>query len=379
MDALERISCNNLSFHSLTIEERAKEFHQLIKNGTSIDSKQLSSELINTPVDGMSAVHVAILENKAEILRSFFPMGDFDLAWGDKSPRFLAAERGFEECLQALAIPHAKWDQPNGENSWTALHIASKNGYKDIVETLLGLGASPAVLSKDNKTALFLAAEAGHLECVHLLLMFGASINQMNGEKKETAIHIAAEKGHRKVVEQLLNHRCADSWQHYFNSLPLLDVVHVNARTKSGENCLDYARRSGDADLIKYLEEYLAYKPTPADLHRAVKKRMSDGEVSTQQLQVTGIFRDRVIKKEYGDIDTIARMLQVLIPDDLNTFIDGQTVLHLTQSNSFYTKLFIEHGADATLVSDKGETARVGGFLETVGISFVDKDKIYVK
>lgn len=68
------------------------------------------------------------------------------------------------------------------------LHIASRNGFRDIAELLLDHGIGPDIRASDGSTSLHWAAFQGHLPIVELLLERGASIDAQNGAG-ETALH----------------------------------------------------------------------------------------------------------------------------------------------------------------------------------------------
>ncbi|ESO86608.1 hypothetical protein LOTGIDRAFT_176002, partial [Lottia gigantea] len=62
-------------------------------------------------------------------------------------------------------------------NGLTALHLASKKGHVDIVETLLERGADIHAVTKRGNTALSMASLAGHLNVVKLLIANFAKLN----------------------------------------------------------------------------------------------------------------------------------------------------------------------------------------------------------
>jgi ankyrin repeat protein len=128
----------------------------------------------------------------------------------------------------------------------TALHIATRNGHKTVVDILLewransnklststdervgkspgfGLRGIETTREEEKRTPLHLAAEYGHEPVVNLLLERGANINELSTEsesfkrldlfhgsaesfkeKKRTALHLAAKNGHEAVVTLLL-------------------------------------------------------------------------------------------------------------------------------------------------------------------------------
>lgn len=84
----------------------------------------------------------------------------------------------------------------------TALHIASNDGFIDIVEILLSKGANPNIADKMGNTPLHLAALFGNLQIVTLLLNHGADINYTND--LGAPIHWAFELHHIHVISHLV-------------------------------------------------------------------------------------------------------------------------------------------------------------------------------
>src|SRR5262249_1439824 len=91
------------------------------------------------------------------------------------------------------------------DNNETPLHLAARNGHRDVVELLQSGGEE--VDAKDNagKTALHWASEGGHKDVVELLLSRGADVSEKDQWGK-TALYWASVRGDRDVVELLLSH-----------------------------------------------------------------------------------------------------------------------------------------------------------------------------
>lgn len=62
----------------------------------------------------------------------------------------------------------------------TALHVAARGGFEEIVNVLLEAGARVDVQSPNATTALMEAARAGHLNCVRILVNAGANVHTVD-------------------------------------------------------------------------------------------------------------------------------------------------------------------------------------------------------
>ena len=78
---------------------------------------------------------------------------------------------------------------------------AGKDGYKEIVDSLLAKGADVQVKNQSNgNTALFMAASWGHKEIVSSLLAKGADVS-IRCNEGDTALQKARKNGHMDVVK----------------------------------------------------------------------------------------------------------------------------------------------------------------------------------
>ena len=95
-----------------------------------------------------------------------------------------------------------------GLNDWTALHIASSEGFKDACEILLfqGEGTDIDARTSMKRTPLHLACLHGHLPIVKVLIREGADINTVDIENN-TSLHYACINGHISIVKWLLCRR----------------------------------------------------------------------------------------------------------------------------------------------------------------------------
>uniref|UniRef100_A0A668TNX0 Ankyrin 2a, neuronal n=1 Tax=Oreochromis aureus TaxID=47969 RepID=A0A668TNX0_OREAU len=89
------------------------------------------------------------------------------------------------------------------QNGLNALHLAAKEGHKELVEELLQRGASVDSSTKKGNTALHIASLAGQKEVVKLLVSRGADVNSQS-QNGFTPLYMAAQENHLEVVRYLL-------------------------------------------------------------------------------------------------------------------------------------------------------------------------------
>ena len=85
----------------------------------------------------------------------------------------------------------------------TALLLATRKDYKDVVELLLKHGANPNLKDDNGNTAIIEACMRSYTEIVKLLLSYKANPNVIN-EEEDTPISFAACRGNEEIVELLL-------------------------------------------------------------------------------------------------------------------------------------------------------------------------------
>ena len=113
-----------------------------------------------------------------------------------------AVKNGDLESVEDLIAEGADLDlEAKDDNDMTALMIAAKKGYTDIVSRLINSGANIDAKDRYNWTALFNAVDGGHAETVKLLIANGAAKNQKDfGELFVSAVF----KGNNEMVKAFL-------------------------------------------------------------------------------------------------------------------------------------------------------------------------------
>ena len=128
----------------------------------------------------------------------------------------------------------------------TALHVAARHGYRDIVDLLLSHSAYVAQPGADSHglgvQPLHLSAENGRVDTLRALLASGADPNatrEFCGKTGVTALHLAVMRGHMEVLTVLLEAGAA-----------------VDAADEDGATGLHVAARGGVVDAARLLLQH---------------------------------------------------------------------------------------------------------------------------
>lgn len=126
---------------------------------------------------------------------------------------FLVASRaGYKDVVQLLVDNGADVDDTGGSKV-SALYAASSNGHQDVAQLLLIRGANidhisdvhPVYTSSFRASALRTASSAGNIEMVRLLLDRGADVNASDAGEYGFPLHAAAIEGNTNVVQLLID------------------------------------------------------------------------------------------------------------------------------------------------------------------------------
>jgi len=175
------------------------------------------------------------------------------------TPLLQACHEGHLEVVKCL-IDHGCNLQATCRYGYTALHIASLNNHREIVELLLSL----QVIHIDQKgdegmTALHLACRKGNLEVVRLLLDYNTNI-EASTRHGITALHLAAKRGYASIVELLLK-----------------NGARINALCKESNTALHYACKYSHVDAAAVLLKY------DADLEIESKERLTPRRIAADK------------------------------------------------------------------------------------------------
>ena len=141
----------------------------------------------------MTPLHLACLNGRKDVVSVLLDRGANMEAQTEVSDssfdnnNFIYLSSSHFECLYLF------W-----QDQWTPLHVACKNGHKDVVLVLLDHGVNVEAqnevsdFSFDNNNFIYLST---HFECLYLFWQI-----------QETPLHIACEKGRKDIVSVLLDH-----------------------------------------------------------------------------------------------------------------------------------------------------------------------------
>ncbi|EYC30062.1 hypothetical protein Y032_0005g2426 [Ancylostoma ceylanicum] len=209
-----------LGLHSAAAAGFNEVVKMLIARGTNVDIRTR---------DNYTALHVAVQSGKASVV---------------------------ETLLGAGADIHVK----GGELGQTALHIAaSLSGpeSRECAMMLLKSGGQPDVAQEDGETCLHLAARNGNKEIMRLLLNENANL-QLMSKAGETPLHVAAKSCNYEAAQMIVTHMA--------QSLSPEEIrKYVNQRTNDGFTAVHYAAEISaeqlhfpgeDAKLMNLLIDY---------------------------------------------------------------------------------------------------------------------------
>ncbi|SEN44744.1 ankyrin repeat domain-containing protein [Nitrosomonas marina] len=117
---------------------------------------------------------------------------------------FAGIQKGSKPIVQRL-IERGADIEYRGDNGYTALIQAARDGRNHLVELLLPLGAAVNATATDTgETALILAAKRDRREVMQQLLAANADLNVQRDSDGMTALMLAARGGHQQATHMLL-------------------------------------------------------------------------------------------------------------------------------------------------------------------------------
>ncbi|KAH7348922.1 hypothetical protein BKA65DRAFT_270252 [Rhexocercosporidium sp. MPI-PUGE-AT-0058] len=135
-----------------------------------------------------------------------------------------------------LFLKRGKWVNEQDEFGRTPLIWAAINGWPDVVQSLLELGARPELRDRRNRNAFSYTAEKGWISVLQLLLGVVRDPDEEDSFGR-TPISYAAEHGHTAAVEMIYNS----------------GLIHIRSRDFQGRTILHQVAEAGDGNLALLL------------------------------------------------------------------------------------------------------------------------------
>lgn len=238
------------------------------------------ADVNNRELDGHSVMSLAIQSRNIDVVQLLIESGS---VIDDSVDRFLhdAAAMNRLDVMEVLCLAYVDIDVNSFDScGQTPLHIAAIQGYVDVIQFLVSIGADPDVTDCNGWTPLHFASIEGHVEAVELLLNRSTFVKYAITKDGKTAFALAVEKGHSKLYDMLhlgdVLHRAAriDDVNGMKNCLA--EGAKVNGRDQYGWTPLHRAAFKGRFESVKLLLNHGAQVDIVDDsgctpLHRAVE------------------------------------------------------------------------------------------------------------
>ena len=274
-------------------------------------------------------------------IHNFIDMDIFDF-----TALHIASKFGYLEMVKQLLAHNADVHTflVNNSEEVTALHLATQEFHRDVVELLIKSGADVNAKNQDGNTALLIASSVENesqnselQEIVALLLQYGADIH-IKDKEGQTALRRACQARHSKIVKLLLESG-ADANEKDEKKFTLLHDATYDCCV----GCDEHEKKIIIQILLSYGVDIDAQ-----DIHG-----------------LTALHNLIINSDEGGDCYRLAEWLLLLGASANVQDENGNTSLHAaTEGNLIYNKGFIEivvlliqYGADVHIQNKNGKTA----------------------
>jgi len=153
------------------------------------------------------------------------------------TPLFAATKVGDRMCVEMLIKRNADIDQRDDVQQQAAIHVACREGHRDIVCLLLEHGSCPNQADGKGRTPLMLSSAGGHVDLTELLLAHGGNIEDTDNEQN-TPLMYAVINGQCEIAQYLLSR-----------------AANVNAMDSRERSSLELSVHQGNSEMVSILLE----------------------------------------------------------------------------------------------------------------------------
>ncbi len=301
-----------------------------------------------------------------------------------------AVEKGDLQLVLSLIDNRTESLNAQDENGRTPLNLATKLGFSEIADSLIGRRADINLTDKENRSPLHHAAANGNLSITRLLLEHGTTtINDTSLTRRGgfvgrwTPLHEACLNSHPEMVQLLLDHGANIEVRDGVQRTPLILSVEggsmpvvralvengadINAKAMRGYTALLWAARNGFEEMVNYLLDRGA-AIEPDMLLTAFEMAVLNGMDRLFELVLEQGFNVEEIAQRHPEFISpaaaggSARIVELLVE---NGFVleqadkDGWTPLHYAASegNVDVIEYMLNENVDIDARNLKGETA----------------------
>jgi ankyrin repeat protein len=226
------VSCSGRTpLYMASIRGHANVVAVLLEHGADVNVKVARNHGSTPLIAACSHGHLAV----AELLLAHRAINLHGVTTKGRSALHVASADGWLDIVKLLVLNKASLNLADDEGR-TPLLGASRNGHFGVVRHLLEHGADENCHDMYRQTPLFIASEHGHAEIVRLLLLSHKVDVNVTTVKGCTALMAACIGGHLKVIGWLLDFE-----------------ADVNDSDDTGKTALHYACQSGSLDAVQHL------------------------------------------------------------------------------------------------------------------------------
>jgi len=229
---------------------------------------------------------------------------------------------------------HRDDNTPYGSN-WTPLHVASKKGYYEIIDTLIENGATIECMTTSGFTPLMIASYSDHVGAIEMLLKKGAKVDN-KGINGKTALMYASQKGHIKVIGILIREGADIDAQDSQGETALMMAIQNNQMKtwkvliKTWEANINIKSDAGTTALLE------AMKINHDELILLLLSKGADVNVTGRDLLEDDVIRSPLLwAVQNQKVDIVKKILESISIENLNVIdVYGKNALYYARRSN---------------------------------------------